>query len=279
MATIKQLLLTAQTLLQASDTPEREAILLLAHALQVTPTWLRTWPDKEIAEDKATLFQQYCARRAQGEPVAYIIGAWEFWSLPLQVNKATLIPRPETEHLIEWVLTTLPQDAVFRVADLGTGSGAIALALASERPHWHMLATDISLPALAQAQSNAQHLQLHNIEWRQGSWFEPLQGEQFHLIISNPPYIAADDPHLQHDGLPYEPQTALVAAQQGYADLQHLITHARSYLLPQAWLIVEHGYTQGATVRQLMQQAGFQAVETNRDLAGHERYTVGQNFC
>ncbi len=251
-----------------------DAEALLAHALEKDRSYFRAWPEQEIEHQALKQFQQLVKRRAAGEPLAYLTGWREFWSLLLQVSPATLIPRPDTELLVEQALKIIPTDADWRIADLGTGSGAIALAIASERPSCHVIATDISTEALAVAQANAQRLNINNIEFRQGSWHEALQqGEQFQLIASNPPYIDADDKHLQHDGLPHEPQNALTPGTDGLAAIRIIAAQMRTHLSTPNHLLLEHGYDQGSQVREILAQQGYTAIITHTDLGGNERMT------
>lgn len=254
-----------------------ETHLLLAHVLDVKPTWLRTWPDHILNAKQQHYFEELCLRRAAGEPIAYLIGEWSFWSFQLAVTKETLIPRPETEHLVDWVLRHFPVDKPLTVADLGTGSGAIALALALERPHWRIIATDRSVAALNVAKANAERLKIQNIEWYEGNWFAALpMAVCCDVIVSNPPYIAPNDPHLLFDGLSFEPQTALVAADEGFTDLEHLIQHAKKYLQPHGWLALEHGYNQSERVQQAFKNYGFAGIQTIKDYAGCDRITFAQ---
>ncbi|KOQ85654.1 peptide chain release factor N(5)-glutamine methyltransferase, partial [Enterobacter hormaechei] len=215
------------------------------------------------------------ARRKTGEPVAHLVGEREFWSLPLYVSAATLIPRPDTECLVEQALARLPAQPC-QILDLGTGTGAIALALASERPDCTVTAVDVMPDAVALARRNVERLGLNNVSVLQSSWFAALESRVFEMIVSNPPYIDEDDPHLAQGDVRFEPLTALVAANQGLADLDHIVTTSRQYLLPGGWLLVEHGWTQGEAVRALFTRAGYAAVETCRDYGGNERLTLGQ---
>lgn len=273
MPTINQNLMTARQQLIS----DYEANLLLAHVLGVNLAWLRTWPEYQLSDAQQDRFATLCQRRQAQEPIAYLLGAWAFWSFSLQVTPDTLIPRPETEHLIDWVLQQFAATPSLIVADLGTGSGAIALALALERPSWQVMATDISATALAVAKNNARNLNLPQIEWYLGAWYQALPADtRCDLIVSNPPYIAADDLHLQQDGLPYEPRSALVAENNGMADLMHLITEAAHYLKPCGWLVLEHGYNQAAAVNTLFQTAGFSNIATLKDYAGCDRISCGQ---
>jgi release factor glutamine methyltransferase len=214
-------------------------------------------------------------RRARGEPLAYLTGIREFWSLPLRVSRAVLVPRPETELLVERALA-LRAVSEGRVVDLGTGSGAIALALARERPHWRVTATDISMEALAVARANAAELQLTGIDFRQGSWFAPLGGARFDLIVSNPPYVAADDAVLEDPALAHEPRLALTPGVDALRCLREIARDAPQHLEPGGWLLVEHGAAQAAAVRDELVLAGCRSVRSHRDLAGHERITEGQ---
>jgi release factor glutamine methyltransferase len=253
-----------------------DAEVLLAHALGLPRATLRSHPEAPAATAGAHIYQQLIERRAAGEPLAYLTGWREFWSLQLAVSAHVLVPRPETELLVERALALHAQPTA-RIADLGTGSGAVALALASERPAWRIIATDISAPALAIARANAHRLGLSGVEFRAGSWFEPLGEERFDLIVSNPPYVAADDAALTDPALAHEPPIALVAGQDGLASLRALARGAPGYLKAAGWLLLEHGAAQGAQVRHELVLAGFAHVRSHRDLAGHERMTEGQH--
>ena len=262
-------------LTEVTEAAGLEADILLSYVLECPRSYLFSWPEQKLSIEQTQRLAQLVARRRQGEPMAYLLGQCEFWSLMLHVSPDVLIPRGDTECLVEAVLALdLPVDA--RVADLGTGSGAIALALASERPHWQLSVTDVSTQALTLAQANGNRLGLSNLEYVQGDWLQPLPHRDYALIVSNPPYIDAEDPHLSQNGLPYEPQQALVAAEQGYADLVHLISQAPSYLTRGGWLALEHGYQQADKVQTYFKQSGYQQVSSGRDLNGHQRYTLGQ---
>ena len=216
------------------------------------------------------------ARRRQGEPVAYLTGVREFWSLELNVSSATLIPRPETELLVEIALECIPYDAPWTIADLGTGSGAIALAVAKERPHCRVVATDLSPAALDVAASNAGKFGLTNVEFRAGDWLAPLAGETLDMILSNPPYIRSGDAHLREGAIRFEPPVALNAGPEGLEAVRHIAFHARQHLGPDGWLMVEHGWDQADTVSDLLHHHGYRAIVCHRDLAGHDRVTVCQ---
>ncbi|HUA89747.1 MAG TPA: peptide chain release factor N(5)-glutamine methyltransferase [Steroidobacteraceae bacterium] len=249
-----------------------DAQLLLAHVMGATRAQLLAHPERALTAQQQSRFAALLERRRAGEPLAYLTGTREFWSLPLRVNPDVLVPRPETELLVERALA-LGADARARVADLGTGSGAIALALARERPRWQVVATDLSAPALAVARGNATALGLA-VEFREGDWYAPLAGELFDLIVSNPPYVAAGDPALS--ALAHEPRQALTPGVDGLASLRTLAHGAAAHLRAGGWLLLEHGAAQGAAVRAELVLAGMRHVRSHPDLAGHERVTEGQ---
>jgi release factor glutamine methyltransferase len=278
MPTIHDLLTDATTRLGDSDSPRLDAELLLARVLDRDRSWLHAWPDTEVDADRQQAFAALLARRAAGEPVAHLLGERGFWSLQLKITPDTLIPRPETELLVEQALARLPTDARARIADLGTGSGAIALALATERPACTVVATDRSAAALAVARDNAARLGLQNVEFRQGDWLAALAHEApFDLIVSNPPYIKETDPHLAQGDVRFEPRRALAAGPEGLDDITRIIKDALSRLEPGGWLLLEHGYDQAEAVTRLLRDAGYEAVEDYRDLAGQPRLAAGRN--
>jgi len=269
---------TERLLASATRTiPRRDAEILLAAAASLTRTQLITGSD--IGPDAAARFEALVARRAAGEPVAYLLGRREFWSLEFEVDPAVLVPRPETELLVERALALVPAPDA-EVADLGTGSGAIAIALAHERPGWRIVATDVSDAALATARRNGERLASGRIDWRRspsaGDWYSPLAGQRFHALLSNPPYIAGEDPVLTGDGLKYEPRGALTPEGDGYAALLTLINGAPGHLRPDGWLMIEHGESQAERLRSALEARGFTHVTSHRDLAGRERITEGQ---
>ena len=269
-----------QTLLDSTDLPDSptarlDAELLLAAALNKPRSYLRTWPEREPTAEQLDAFAQMVGRRRSGEPVAYILGHQGFWSPDLEVAPHTLIPRPDTELLVETTLQLAPATPR-RVLDLGTGTGAIALALASERGGWQVMGVDRIAQAVALAERNRQRLQLGNAEFRLSSWFDSLAGERFDLIVSNPPYIAADDRHLGEGDVRFEPQSALVAGADGLDDIRLIVGQAPQHLQPGGWLLLEHGYDQAEAVRALLGAAGFHLTESRRDLGGHERISLGQ---
>lgn len=258
----------------SAATPELDAEVLLAHVLSVTRAYLRSHPEASASE-RAGEYRALLDRRARGEPLAYLTGMREFWSLPLAVTPAVLVPRPETELLVERALA-LRSEPHGRVADLGTGCGAVALALASERPRWQVTATDVSAQALEVARANAARLGLVAIDFRLGSWFTPLVAERFDLILSNPPYIAAGDPALSDPALAHEPRLALTPGADALACLRAIARDAPQHLAQGGWLLLEHGAGQSGPVRHELVLAGFRYVRSHRDPAGHERVTEGQ---
>lgn len=247
---------TICTLLKDSQLPDSPSArldteLLLAAAMGKPRSFLRTWPERIVPREANELFDDWIARRRNGEPVAYILGHQGFWSLDLEVAPHTLIPRPDTELLVETALATLAADTA-TVLDLGTGTGAIALALASERPLWTVTAVDRVEEAVALAERNRQRLLLENVEVRRSHWFSALDGRRFRMIVGNPPYIPASDPHLSEGDVRFEPKSALVAGSDGLDDIRQIVAQAPQHLLDEGWLLLEHGYDQGAAVRELL---------------------------
>jgi release factor glutamine methyltransferase len=252
-----------------------DAEILLLHVLGKPRSWLIAHADDVLDMDVQTAYALLVERRVAGEPVAYIIGRRGFWSFELEVTPATLIPRPETELLVELALARLPHEAGAAVADLGTGSGAIALAMAHERPGARVVATDASTEALAVAQRNALNLDVRNVTFMQGDWLTPLAGQRFNLIVSNPPYIEAADPHLGQGDLRFEPPDALASGGDGLDAIRRIVGDARGHLEVGGWLLFEHGWNQGEAARALLRAAGYADVMTVRDLEQRDRVSGG----
>lgn len=258
----------------AGDTPRLDAELLLDHVTGIGRSGFRAFPEREVEPPLAAQFEDLVVQRVQGMPVAYLLGHQEFWSLPLNVSKSTLIPRPDTECLVEQALELpLPDDA--RVVDLGTGTGAIALALASERPGWVVSACDLMDDAVALAQANASSLKL-SVEVFQSRWFAGLPVGSFDLIVSNPPYIASGDHHLGEGDVRFEPASALVSGVDGLDDIRLIVSEAPFWLNPEGWLLLEHGFDQAESVQGLLATRGFVKVESRKDYGGNDRMTLGQ---
>jgi release factor glutamine methyltransferase len=251
--------------------------VLLSAASGRSRAWLRAHDDALAESGWLPRFMDWLQRRAQGEPIAYLTGEREFWSLPLKVTPDVLIPRADTETLVEEVLRRLPQRSGARLADLGTGSGAVALSVARERPQAYVLASDASSAALAVARGNAERLGLSQVVFRPGDWYQALAGEtRFDAIASNPPYIASNDPHLGEGDLRFEPASALVSGRDGLDAIRVLVAGAAAHLVPGGWLLLEHGFSQGAAVRGLMRAAGLVDAASTRDLGGHERVSYAR---
>ncbi|WP_336778216.1 peptide chain release factor N(5)-glutamine methyltransferase [Pantoea sp. USHLN256] len=272
---IRRWLQQAVVTLCGGDSPKRDAEILLGFVTGKTRSWLVAFDDAELDAAQQQLLNTLLARRVNGEPIAHLVGEREFWSLPLRVSDATLIPRPDTEVLVEQALAHLPTTAR-SVLDLGTGTGAIALALASERPACQVIGCDRIAAAVELAQDNAQRLHINNATFILSHWFDSLPAQRFDLIVSNPPYIDAADEHLQQGDVRFEPLSALVADDQGLADLRFIIHTAPGWLQSGGWLLLEHGWQQGAAVRAIMLQQGYQAVSTVDDYGGNPRVTLGQ---
>ncbi len=258
----------------ASDTPRLDAELLLSHVTGLSRTSFRAWPEREVEPGQAETFEQLVSRRLLGEPIAYLVGHQEFWSLPLKVGPSTLIPRPDTECLVEAALS-LPLPAKARVLDLGTGTGAIALALASEHPDWQVSACDCVAQAVALARENARALRLA-VTVMQSHWFDDLPRDSFDLIVSNPPYIEEGDHHLGQGDVRFEPGSALVSGVDGLDDIREIVAQAPDWLAGNGWLLVEHGYDQAEAVQALFRARGFESVESRQDYGRNDRMTLGQ---
>ncbi|MDA8328917.1 MAG: peptide chain release factor N(5)-glutamine methyltransferase [Betaproteobacteria bacterium] len=270
-----QALLTQQLDLTPAEA-RLDVHVLAAHACGVERVWLLAHGDECMPPASASHYEQSLARRLSGEPVAYIVGMREFYGHRLMVNADVLIPRPETELLVDLALARIEPDDAAQVLELGTGSGAIALAVALARPGARVCAVDKSIAALHMAQENSRQLAALNIDLVQSDWWAQVPPQRFDLILSNPPYIAEQDPHLKQGDVRFEPLSALAAGQDGLDDLRHIISEAPNWLKAGGWLMLEHGYDQGAAVRSLLNSAGFAVVETHLDLAGLERVSCGR---
>jgi release factor glutamine methyltransferase len=277
MSSLRNVLTAAAERLQGSSaSAQTDAEYLLLHVLQKDYFWLRTHEQEDLSLQHVTQFNELLQRRLKGEPVAYLVGSRGFWSLELKINHHTLIPRPETELLVEAALEKIPPHESLKILDLGTGSGAIALAIKKERPLCAVTAVDASVGALQIAKENATALKL-GIEFLHSDWFSALSERCFDVVLANPPYIAADDPHLQQGDLRFEPVSALASAAQGLQDIQRISAAAPAWLSVGGWLMLEHGYDQGEAVRKILLQNNFSEITTRRDLSGHERVTLGRN--
>ncbi|KTD63025.1 methyltransferase HemK [Legionella santicrucis] len=255
--------------------PDREAEILLGHVLDKTRAYLFAHPEVVLTPKQLAAFEHLMAQRAQGMPIAYLTGQREFWSLDLKVNEHTLIPRHETELLVALALELIPNLPNIYILELGTGSGAIALALAKERPNWKIVACDINQDTLKVAKENAQNHKINNIKFFQSDWFSNIPQHQYHAIVANPPYIAENDPHLQQGDLRFEPRNALVSSQEGLADLQCIIEHGYEYLVPQGMLLLEHGFDQKCKVQAILNRLGYKSIRCWQDIQGHDRVSGG----
>lgn len=273
--TIKALLQRGRDKLAPDSLARLEAEILLGHALEVSRSFLFANPELEVPLKRRTDFISLLHRRCQGEPIAYLLGKRSFWNFDLKVTPDVLIPRPETELLVELALENIPPDARWRIADLGTGSGAIALAIASERPNCEVHATDLSEAALLIARENRERLNLIRLQLHQGSWLQPLAG-RFRVLVSNPPYVAEGDPHMQQGDCRFEPGVALSSGADGLAAIREIVQQSVLKLESGGWLLTEHGHDQGEEVRSIFSTAGFRCVSTQQDMTGLDRVCVGQ---
>ena len=281
--TISQVLLQGSQTLPCSDSAKLDCEILLLKVLndseqtQHGRAWLKTWPESQLTDKQIQQFSHYLKLRSEGMPVAYITGEQDFWTLSLSVTPATLIPRPETELLVECALEKIPATGEQNILDLGTGSGAIALAIASERSNAQLLASDSSQHALSIAQKNAEHLHMTNISFCRSHWFKNIPAQQFDVIVSNPPYIAETDPLLEENVRKYEPLSALHSGEEGMDDIHKIIKHSHNYLKSDGWILFEHGYNQARAVQDILQQCGFSRVSTVDDLNRQPRVTMAKN--
>lgn len=276
MGTLKsQLKATSRLLAACSESATLDAEVLLCHVLAKPRAYLRTWPERALSQSQQEVFQALVEQRLTGIPIAYLTGKREFWSREFLITPDVLIPRPDTECLVEHSLALIPPDRPHAIADLGTGSGIIAITLAVESPRAHVVACDASSAALAVAHANAERHQASNIRFYQSNWFADLPKQCFDLIISNPPYIDEHDPHLRQGDVRFEPMGALIAAEQGLADIKTIAKQARRWLTEDGYLLVEHGYDQQAAVQAIFKRFGYLKVRTYRDLSGQPRLTCG----
>lgn len=265
-------------LADASPSAMLDAQVLLAHVLRCNTAHLAAWPEKTLREDQLADFQKLVNQRQQGAPVAHLTGSREFWSLDFSVDDSTLIPRPETETLVEYLLEHFDNRQNLKLLDMGTGTGAIAISIAREKPGWEIVASDISEQALKLARKNCSDHDTGNVTLIHSDWFQGIDQINFDIIISNPPYIASDDPHLTQGDVRFEPESALSSGATGMDDIEHICSHAKEYLLENGWLIVEHGYNQKQLVADCFARNGFSEIEQRQDLSGHTRMTAGKKL-
>ena len=275
MTTVTELLQKAEQSINCSDSARLDAEILFCDVMQFNRSRIYSHPEQIVPDDKSVLFQSLIAQRQQGRPIAHLTGKKEFWSLQLAINEDTLIPRPETELLVETALQLVPDDTTFNILDLGTGSGAIAIAIASERPNCKIVATDINTNALIIAKKNAETHQLKNIQFYLSNWYQNIPSQEFDLIVSNPPYIKEDDEHLSQGDIRFEPELALVAGTDGMQAINIILENAKQYLASDAYLLIEHGYDQRSLVEEAFLKHDFKQLKTFQDLSGQDRITMG----
>jgi len=275
MTTVTELLQKAEQSINCSDSARLDAEILFCNVMQFNRSRIYSHPEQIVPDDKSVLFQSLIAQRQQGRPIAHLTGKKEFWSLQLAINEDTLIPRPETELLVETALQLVPDDTTFNILDLGTGSGAIAIAIASERPNCKIVATDINTNALTIAKKNAETHQLKNIQFYLSNWYQNIPSQEFDLIVSNPPYIKEDDEHLSQGDIRFEPELALVAGTDGMQAINIILENAKQYLASDAYLLIEHGYDQRSLVEEAFLKHDFKQLKTFQDLSGQDRITMG----
>jgi release factor glutamine methyltransferase len=256
-----------------SDSPRLDAELLLGLVLRKPRSFLHAWPEQRLTEQEAGTYEALLRRRYAGEPIAYMTGIREFWSMPLRIDPNVLVPRHETELLVEKALLRLPAEPGVRVLDLGAGSGAVSLAIARERPDAVVIGVDISAAALEVARLNARLLKITNVEFRESDWFDAVRGEKFHVVVGNPPYVASDDPHLDRGDARFEPRLALDAGEGGMESFRAIIDRAHNYIVRQGWLLLEHGPTQHLPLRRLLEAQHYYDITVHKDAAGLDRVT------
>ncbi len=275
---IVEALKNAQQQLNLFDSAKLDAEILLCSVLNCERPYVYAHPEQELSNKEIGSFNKLIPLRAEGQPVAHLINHKEFWSLSLHITKDTLIPRPETEFLVEKVLNIIPSDLNKKILDMGTGSGAIAIAIASERPLANLTATDNSDAAIKVAKQNADTHKIENIKFIKADWFENENIKTYDLIVSNPPYIENNDPHLKQGDVRYEPISALASGKDGLDDLRIIIRESKNHLSQQGWLLVEHGYNQGEAVKQLFIENGYVSLSTLKDYSGNDRISIGQLY-
>ncbi len=267
-----------KTLTDTSPSANLDAQILLSYILNCNRAHLIAWPEKELSLQQIDNFQKLITQRQHGSPVAHLTGQREFWSLNFKVNNSTLIPRPETETLIEFILEKFGEKKTLTLLDIGTGTGAIAITLANEKPDWRITATDISAAAIALAKENSAMLNTENIALLQSDWFTNIPQQTFDIIVSNPPYISTNDPHLTKGDVRFEPKSALTSGKTGMDDIEHLCSQAKNYLAKDGWLIIEHGYNQKTATAECFTRNDYKNISQQNDLAGHCRMTAGSKF-
>jgi len=277
MITVTELLQKAEQIINGSESARLDTEILFCEVMQFNRSRIYSHPEQLVPDDKSTLFQSLIEQRQQGRPIAHLTGKKEFWSLELAINKDTLIPRPETELLVETALQMIPEDAAFNILDLGTGSGAIAIAIASERPDCNIIATDINTNALTMAKKNAATHQLENIQFYLSNWYQNIPPQEFDLIVSNPPYIRQDDEHLSQGDVRFESKLALVAGADGMQAINIILENAKNYLASDACLLIEHGYDQKQLVHEAFLKHDFKQLKTFQDFSGQDRITMGNH--
>ncbi len=268
----------SKDLSETSPSAMLDAQVLLTHVLQCNTAHLAAWPEKALSDDQHADYLQLVKQRRLGTPVAHLTGSREFWSLDFSVDNSTLIPRPETETLVEYLLDNFASRENLKLLDMGTGTGAIAISIAKEKPDWEIVASDISEQALKLARQNSSHHDTDNVSLIQSDWFENIDQGNFDIIISNPPYIASNDHHLTQGDVRFEPESALSSGATGMDDIEHICSHAKEYLLKNGWLIVEHGYNQKQLVADCFSRNGFTEITQQQDLSGHTRMTAGKKL-
>ena len=267
-----------QNISNTSSSAHLDAQILLSHILNCNSAHLIAWPEKELNLQQLKSFQKLIKQRQQGSPVAHLTGNREFWSLNFKVNNSTLIPRPETETLIEFILEKFGEKKTLTLLDMGTGTGAIAITLANEQPDWIITATDISAAAIALAKENSTMLNTESIALLQSDWFTNIPQQTFDIIVSNPPYISTDDPHLTKGDVRFEPESALTSGKTGMDDIEYLCSQAKNYLAKDGWLIIEHGYNQKTAAAECFTRNNYKNISQQNDLAGHCRMTAGNKL-